>query len=144
MKNNIYIDANVILDLFDSNRKFHTHSKNLLERIIKDESIELFISSDMISNIFYILKNRFKLSLKKSIEIVEYLVKIFNIVTADSYDIAKAIDLCKTLKFTDYEDALQYVCALKIDARVLITNDKKGFKNSLIKTCQSNLALDFL
>ncbi len=142
MKNNIYIDANVILDLFDSNRKFHTHSKNLLEMIIKDENIELFISSDMISNIFYILKNRFKLSLKKSIEIVEYLVKIFNIVTADSYDIVKAIDLCKSGKFIDYEDALQYVCALKIEAKLLITNDKKGFKNSSIKICTSKFALE--
>ena len=138
---NFYIDANVILDLLDKKRISHNHSKKLLQLLIENEKIDLFISSDMISNIFYILQNSFKLDLEKSLEIIENLTKIFDIVTVDRYDIIKAINLCKNNIFKDYEDALQYVCALKTDVVCLISNDKKGFKNSSIKVYSS---LEFL
>jgi predicted nucleic acid-binding protein len=39
-----------------------------------------------------------------------------------------ALDLCKdeSNKYKDYEDFMQYVCAKKVEADLIVTNDK-GF-----------------
>jgi predicted nucleic acid-binding protein len=141
MRTNIFIDANVILDLFDPKRPFHKHSTNMLKKFVENEDIELFISSDMVSNIFYILKNRLKFHLESSLSIVENIVKVFNIISIDKYDIFHGINLCKNGQFSDFEDALQYICALKAEAELIISNDKKGFKNSEIPVKTSNQIL---
>lgn len=39
--------------------------------------------------------------------------------------------------FIDFEDAVQYFCAKSIDADLIITNDKKGFRDSRIDTITS-------
>lgn len=142
MGTNIFVDANVILDLFDRKRPFHKYSTELLKKFIENEDTELFISSDMVSNIFYILKNRLKFNLEKSIKITENIVKIFNVVSVDKYDIFYGINLCKNMQFNDFEDALQYICALKAEAELIVSNDKKGFKNSDIKVKTSKQILE--
>ncbi len=141
MSINVFVDANVILDLFDRERPFHKYSTEVLRKFIENEDIELFISSDMVSNIFYILKNRLKFNLEESIDVVENIIKIFNVVSVDKYDISYGINLCRNGEFNDFEDALQYICALKTEAEIIISNDKKGFKNSDIKVKTSKQLL---
>ena len=43
-------------------------------------------------------------------------------------DVKMALALCEdeTTAFRDYEDTMQYVCAKKMDAKMILTNDK-GF-----------------
>ena len=64
MHTKVFIDANVIIDLFEKSRPFHIYSVNAIKKLILDESIELFISTDMVSNIFYILKIDINIALK--------------------------------------------------------------------------------
>ena len=42
----------------------------------------------------------------------------------------KMIEKGLSSKFTDFEDALQYHCALKTDCNILITRNGKDFKES--------------
>ncbi|WP_281951776.1 type II toxin-antitoxin system VapC family toxin [Nitrosophilus kaiyonis] len=132
----IFIDANIILDIFSKDRKNHIYSKEIIKYLLEKE-YELYISSDMITNIFYILKNRYKLEFENVLNIIENLLKIYKIVYIDKADLDIVIILCKNKKFLDFEDALQYVCAKKEDCKFIITNNKKDFKNSDIKTLSS-------
>ena len=55
-------------------------------------------------------------------------ISLFALVSVDINDVNDAIGLCQDTKipFKDYEDAMQYICAKKIDADLILTNDK-GF-----------------
>lgn len=48
--------------------------------------------------------------------------------TSDLTD--RIIDKGLSSKFSDFEDALQYHCALKMDCNILITRNEKDFKKS--------------
>ncbi len=126
MQNKIYFDTNIVIDICDDTRKHSQNSRNIISSFLQNELIELYISSDTISTLFYILKNRTKLSLDKAIKLVEYINEVFLVIPIDTQDIKGACNLCKKKKFNDYEDALQYVCAKKIDASTIFTNDR-GF-----------------
>lgn len=130
--NKIYIDTNIILDLLDANRITHKDSLKLLSFYLNDSNTELFVNSDSLTNIFYILRYRVKLSFLDSIEKIENIKDMFEIVSIEKNEIELAIEICKNGEFKDFEDALQYICALKADCELIITNNIKDFKYSSI------------
>ena len=75
----IFIDANIILDIFSKDRRNHHYSKEVTRYLLQKE-YELYISSDMITNIFYILKNRYKLQFEVVLKIIDNLLKIYGII----------------------------------------------------------------
>ena len=123
MLNKIYVDTNIIVDICDIKRPAHKKSLDKIYQYL--ESGELFINSDSLSTLFYILRNSAKLSFKEAIERIYFIHSIFNVVAVDEKISLKALELCSKEICTDYEDALQYVCAKKIGADVIVTNDKK-------------------
>ena len=133
MAKKIFIDANVILDLFESGRTFHKESIEVMKRLSSDGEIELFISSDMISNIFYILQNHYKYGFEKTLDAIEKIMTMMSICGVSQEDIQVSIEICKNGEFKDFEDALQYVCALKEGCILIITNNKKDFQNASIE-----------
>ena len=128
----VFVDANVILDLFEEDRPFHTYSVDVMSELFANEEIELFITSDMISNIFYILNSRYKYGFDNTLSVVEKLSDIYTIHSVSGDDIKDAVDICKKRIFKDYEDALQYICALREECSLIITNNPKDFKNASI------------
>lgn len=128
----IFIDANVLIDLFEVKRVFHHDSVEVIGKLFRDASCELFISSDMISNIFYILKNHYKYGFDDTLDVIDKISKSFTVHGVTSDDISLSIDICREGIFKDYEDALQYVCALKKECSLIITNNPKDFKNASI------------
>jgi len=132
MDRKVYFDTNVIVDLFDESRIYHKDSLFVLQTILENEEIEVFINSDSVTNLFYILKNRSKLSFDESLKKLESIKDIFTIVNIEKSDIEIAIEICKKHIFKDYEDCMQYVCALKAKCTLIITNNPKDFKNSSI------------
>ena len=67
-----------------------------------------------------------KLAFKEAIEKLYFVHSIFDVVAIDEQASLKALELCTKNICTDYEDAMQYVCAKKIGAEAIVTNDK-GF-----------------
>lgn len=128
MLNKIYFDTNIIVDLFDTNRVFHKYSLKTLEKCSLDENCKIFINSDTMTNLFYILRTYAKLPLDESLEKLEFIKEIFEIISIDNEKITQAIKVCKDEVFNDYEDAMQYICALSEDCEYIITNNKKDFK----------------
>lgn len=126
MGNNIYVDTNIIIDICDAQRALHEKSFEKITQYLEAES-ELFINSDTLANLFYILSNRSVLTKDEVVEKVTFINEIFTLVSIESQDVTMALDLCedKTNKYDDYEDLMQYVCAKKVSADLIITNDKE-------------------
>ena len=133
MEQNIFIDANVLIDLFEKKRVFHDDSVYVMGKLFGDENVDLFISSDMISNIFYILNNHYKYGFEKTLDVIDKISKAHVVHPVSFDDISMSIKICKEAQFRDYEDALQYICALKEECTLIVTNNPKDFKNSLIE-----------
>lgn len=139
--NKIYFDTNIVIDLFDLNRPFHEYSVGILKRCLQDENTKIYLNSDTITNVFYILRSRVKLSFQDALEKLEFIKDTFTIISADVDKIESAINICKENLFKDYEDALQYICAVDEKCENIITNNPKDFINSSIKILTSKQAM---
>lgn len=127
MGNNIYVDTNIIIDICDNQRALHENGFEVITHYLENE-YELFINSDTLANVFYILSKHSILTYDEVVEKMRFLNDIFTLVSIESEDVTMALDLCedKNNKYEDYEDLMQYVCAKKVSADLIITNDK-GF-----------------
>jgi len=137
MHKKVYFDTNVIVDLFDVSRPFHSESLNVFKTIFENEEIDVFINTDTLTNLFYILRSHIKFSFDDAIEKLEFVKNSFTIVSSESIEVQQTIDLCKKHIFKDYEDGMQYICALKSECTLIITNNAKDFKNSQIEVVTS-------
>ena len=102
--NKVYIDTNIILDLFDENRPSHQFSSCVITTLLMEQEAELYINSDSISNIFYVMRNHMKFSFEKAIEKLELINQSFNIVFGDIYYFENTLKICNSKEFDDYED----------------------------------------
>ncbi len=123
MLNKIYVDTNIIVDICDIKRPAHKESLDKIYQYL--ENGELYVNSDSLSTLFYILRNSAKLSFKEAIEKIYFIHSIFNVVAIDERVSFNALELCTKEICSDYEDAMQYVCAKKVNADIIVTNDKK-------------------
>ncbi len=137
MHNNVYIDTNVIVDIFDTARPFHKASLDVLHTCFENEEIELFINSDTLSNLFYIMRAHMKLSLDEALEKLEYIHDAFTVIYTDDALFQTTLGLCKKHIFKDYEDALQFAGAANASCTLIVTNNPKDFKNSSIEVVTS-------
>lgn len=137
MHSRVYIDTNVLLDIFDKRRPFHRYSVDVIQTCFENKDIELFINSDTVSNIFYLLRNHTKLSFDKTLEKLEFISESFTITYGCSEYFEATLDICKRHIFKDYEDGLQYISAIKNRCTLIVTNNEKDFKNSSIDVITS-------
>ncbi len=124
----IYIDTNVFLDSV-LNRD-NGVSREILY-FLQDKGFEIVLNDISIINIHYFAKKG--LQPKELNQYINIILDNFTIVCADKFFLKQAINS----DFNDFEDAVQYFCAKSIDADLIITNDKKGFKKSTINIITS-------
>ena len=126
MVTNVFLDTNIIMDLFDGDRISHKASLKLIREFLENKAT-LYVNSDTLATSFYLLRSLKKVTLEESLYALRETTKICDIVSIDLYDVDKALSLCedKNTPYKDYEDAMQYVCAKKVNADVIVTNDKK-------------------
>ena len=137
MHKKVYFDTNVIVDLFDKGRPFHNASLIVFKTIFENEEVDVYINTDTLTNLFYILRSHIKLSFDTSLEKMEFIKSSFSLVSTDMGDVDFTLDLCKRHIFKDYEDAMQYACALKEECTMMVTNNEKDFKNAQIDVINS-------
>ncbi len=138
MENNIYYDTNIFIDLFDLTRPYSKYTLDLTEKFINNGA-NLYINSDTMTNAYYVLSRTKQYSNKELLTILKKALSLFIIVAVENQDSIKALELCEDEKFafSDYEDALQYVCAKKVKADLIVTNDK-GFTSLDIEIKRTN------
>ena len=122
----LLIDTNIVIDLLSKRNKFYDEAADLFSRADKKE-LELTISSLTFANTNYILSK-----LKSAKDAREILRKFKVLVELLSLD-DKVTELALSDdNFPDFEDGLQYYSAIENQIDVIVTRNKKDFKNSKI------------
>ncbi len=124
---NIFIDTNIIIDVYTEREGFYISSAKVLS-LINNGKFKGFVSALTYPNIFYILKKI--LGNEKAIEILEKTKNICDTVPLD----IKCIELAMVSDFTDLEDAIQYYSAVTSSCSCIITRNPKHFKTGIIPT----------
>lgn len=130
----VLLDTNIVLDLLCEREPFCNEAKDIFQ-MIESDKISGFLCATSITTIYYLITK--SVNKLKADEIIDKLLQLFNIA-----DVNKNI-LIKSLKNNgkDFEDSVIYTSAEYFNIDVIITRDKKGFKQSNIKVLKPN---DFL
>lgn len=134
----IFLDTNVIIDFLADRRPFSLNAAEIFNVSLLGK-VKIFISSVSYNNIYYILRQ--SLSHTQTLKLLEELSQMSEIV-----DVTEAI-IKKSLKsdFKDFEDAIQYNCALtvnKID--FIVTRDSKDYKKSSLPVMNPHEAMSII
>jgi len=122
----ILIDTNIVIDLLARRKEFYTEAAELFSLADKKE-LNLAISSLTFANTNYVLSKQ-----KSPIEAKEILRKFKVLVEIIPLN-DKIIELAlSSNEFSDFEDGLQYYSALENQIDIILTRNKKDFKNSKI------------
>ena len=114
-----------MLDLLGEREPFYESAARIVTKADKG-SIEIVVSALSYPTIFYLL-SRFEKG-----DIVLEKIRKFKVLVKTSDLSDKVINKALSSGFTDFEDALQYFCALQMDCSLLITRNVKDFKLSAI------------
>lgn len=131
----IFLDTNVIIDFLADRKPFSIAAASIFNYAVLGK-IKLYISAVSYNNIYYILRQSF--SNTQTIKLLDELSQMTEVA-----DVTKAI-IKNSLKsdLKDFEDAVQYNCALslnKID--FIVTRDTKDFKKSALPIMNPEEAL---
>ena len=122
----LMIDNNIVLDHI-LNRKPHAEKSRLVCLLGITGEARTFISVNMLTDIFYVLRKVH--GSERAQEILENELSFLQLVGISPEDTKRAL----AKRWPDFEDALVAECASKIHADYIITRDKKDFSRSPIK-----------
>jgi len=133
MFRNIFIDANIILDIFDSTRPSHIQSV-LFYKYVLVNKYKLFTSCDIITTLYYIDSKKYK---QKTLSKILDITKTLKVIEFSNKEIEKTCELMlEDSDYTDLEDTIQYILAQKLQCDLIISNDK-NFISKEIKLLSS-------
>ena len=120
----IFIDTNVIIDVLMQRDRYLSSARVLA--LARNEDITLYVSVLTMANLAYILRK----SLKGDSFYTEMRKLSCLVTVADTTNnhFLSALDL----QAKDFEDALQYYCAISNECNIIVTRNKKDFAFSSI------------
>lgn len=117
----IFLDTNIVADIIHISRPNHNNSMILLKQLIFN-NYEICISEDMITTLYYILKDRITtLGFLENVVFIDWTILTFG------KNVLKQAVKVSLEKKSDLEDTLQCLCAKENGCEVLITNDIKFY-----------------
>jgi len=121
---NLFIDTDIIID-FLTDRKPYSREAAIIFTLIDQKKLKGYASSLTFSNLFYVLRK--VEPQKKVIAKLDSLSKMLAVLKVDDQNIRDAIES----GFPDFEDSIQYFCALECKkVEVIITRNTKDYKKS--------------
>ncbi|WP_025141711.1 type II toxin-antitoxin system VapC family toxin [Pedobacter jeongneungensis] len=122
----IFVDTNIIVDLIADRRPFSKFAIELFEKAERKE-VQLYTSSHSIATTHYLLKKY--LEERTLREVIYNVLEYIKVIAIDQDIIKKGLKS----KHKDFEDALQILCAYKIEKLdYIVTRNIKDFKDSEI------------
>lgn len=122
----VFVDTDVCIDLLSGRKPFNKTAEILFSLADKGE-IKIYVSSLCFPNIDYIIRSQY--SINHSRQLLARFKTLVHVLAVDS----KSIDLAIASDFGDFEDAVQYYCAIEHNLTTLITRNLKEFKKATIK-----------
>ncbi len=123
MIDKLFLDTSVVLDLLGE-RVPHYDPMAKIASLAEKEKLTLVTSALSYATVFYIL------SKYERNDIVKEKLRKFRVLTSTSDLTDQIIDKGLSSKFTDFEDALQYHCAIQMGCKILLTRNEKDFSTS--------------
>jgi len=115
MKDKLFLDTNVVIDLLGEREPFY-ESVAKIATLADKGKIQLIVSALTYSTVFYLL------SKFEDKEVVKEKMRKFKVIAETSDLTDKVIDKGLASKFRDFEDSLQYYCAIGAESSILITS----------------------
>ncbi|PIY07571.1 MAG: DNA-binding protein [Flexibacter sp. CG_4_10_14_3_um_filter_32_15] len=123
---NIFLDANIIIDVLVEREEFVEDSAKVLE-LAEEGKVIAFIPPLSLANAFYVLQSIYKLdkvSITDSLKVMMKFIKVTDMTEAN-------VHAALNSDFKDFEDALQNFSAENnADISVIITRNEKDFTTS--------------
>lgn len=117
----LFVDTNIVLDLLEKRNDFFEDAQELFTLADKKE-VKLYVSALTIANIHFILHKHLRMEARKVLAKFKVLVEVLPI---DD----KILELALVSDQKDFEDAIQYYTATENSMDVIITRNKKDFRN---------------
>ena len=121
----VFVDTNIIIDMLGKRINFYEQSQDFFTYAL-DNTVEIFVSTLSFANTHYILSEQMKKP-----RVRNTLRKFKTLVTVATFD-DKILELSLGDEFKDFEDGIQYFIALENSCEVVVTRNKKDFRNSQI------------
>ncbi len=117
----IFIDTDIILDLFTKREPYYTYAAQLFT-LVDTNKIKAFTSPVIFCNLHYILSKLHNKS--KSLNYLRKLKTLVKILNVNE----KIIELALSSEFKDFEDSAQYHAAIENNIEYIITRNIKDYK----------------
>ena len=127
----ILLDTNIVLDLLLEREPFVDFAEEIFV-MIEEQKIEGFLCPTSITTIYYLLNKN--LDKKRCNDAMKTLLSLFNIIELNKKILLKSLENSGV----DFEDSVIYTSASFADIDIIITRDKKGFKNSKVRVLSPN------
>ena len=121
----VFVDTDVCIDLLSGRQPFNKTAE-LLFSLANKGKLKIYVSSISFSNIDYVLRSQYNAAHSR-----QFLGKFKTLVNVLSVD-SKTIDLAIASDFNDFEDAIQYSCAIENNLTIIITRNVKDYKKATI------------
>lgn len=125
MKDKLFLDTNVVIDLLGERDPYY-ESVARIATLADKGRIHIVVSALTYSTVYYLL-SRFE-----DKEAVKEKIRKFKVIAETSDLTDKVINKGLSSNFGDFEDSLQYYCAVDMDCNILVTRNGKDFKKSEI------------
>lgn len=137
---NVFIDANIFISFLDDTREAHKDALRLFNKLYDDENIKILLSQDILTNIVYCSKKH----RQDAVRLIQNINDndAFSIVSFSKNAISQA---CKYYlskgsfgQKSEFEDILQYFCALENNCAKIFTDDTSSFPRLKISLFRSD------
>jgi len=120
----IFVDTNVVLDVLLKQEPFYQNSFEIFQ-LAEEERISGCLSSASITDIFYLLRKKLH-NAAVIYSIMDDLVALFSVAAVSDVTISSAL----SLRWKDFEDAVQFSVAKENNVEYIITRNKADFESS--------------
>ncbi len=133
----LFLDTNVLLDVLAQREPWVQDSATLLA-LVDSGKIRGFVATHTITTVHYMLSKH--LSRERATAALVELIGLISIATVDALVIQKGL----SLGWHDFEDAVQAVCALEIEADYFVTRNPQDFSALSIPVVTPSDVLQYL
>lgn len=134
MKEKVFIDTDVILDLVFARKPFFYDSQRILS-LVEKNNLRGFTSSLILANCYYIISSN--ISKKTAAKTISKLRSLLKVLPFTDKEIGEALNS----NMKDFEDGVQYFIAVNNGLKTIITRNIADYKNVDINVFLPN---DFL
>ena len=131
----VFLDTNIIIDFFDSERE-HFRSAAILFDMAKKGKLGLIVCAQSFINAYYVVGKHYP---KK--DVIASMRELYKLCSVSPID-ASIIEQALVQESIDFEDTVQYFSSATADADIIITRDRHGFNDFPIQHVSAEQFLD--